>query len=92
MSTIQEIRALEQRIYDILEGYINEQYNEDDILAITRKCGKIFLKADAKEKINNGKTTELYPLRELVRLDDDGNPEANIDKITQIANKWLFLI
>ena len=91
MGNIQDIRALEQRITDIVDDYIKEMYNEDDVLAIGRRCGKITLKADAKEAIKVGKTTELHPLKALVRTGDDGNPEPDCDKITEIANSWLFI-
>ena len=91
MSSIQDIRALELRIVDIVDGYIQQRYNEDDVLAIGRRCGKITLKADAQDIITIGKTTELYPLTDLVRTGDDGNPEADGDKISDIANSWIFL-
>ena len=54
MATIQDTRALEQRITDIVEDYIQDLYNNDDVLAIGRRCGKITLMADAKEKIKIG--------------------------------------
>ena len=41
MSTIQDIRALEQRITDIVEDYINGFYNKDDVLSITFYRGHI---------------------------------------------------
>ena len=91
MASIQDIRTLETRVTDIVDDYIQQQYNEDDVLAIGRRCGKITLKADAKDKIKVGKTTELYPLKDLVRTGDDGNPEADFDKISEIANSWIFL-
>ena len=91
MSSIQDIHALEQRISDIVEDYIKELYDEDDVLAIGLRCGKISLKADAKEAIKVGKTTEIYPLQELVRKGDDGNTEPDNDKISDIANSWLFI-
>ena len=91
MSSIQDIRALELRITDIVDDYIQQRYNGDDVLAIGRRCGKITLKADAREQIKVGKTTEIYPLKDLVRLGDDGNSEADNDKISDIANSWLFL-
>lgn len=91
MSSIQDIRALELRITDIVDDYIQQRYNEDDVLAISHRCGKITVKADAKEKIKIGKTTELYPLRDLVRLSDDGKSEVDNDKIFDIANTWMFL-
>lgn len=91
MATIQDIHALEQRVTDLVEDYILKLYNEDDVLAIGRRCGKITLKVDAKEKIKVGKTTELHSLKDLFRTDDDGKPEADYDKISGIANKWVFL-
>jgi len=91
MSSIQEIRALEEHIMDIVDGYLNGDYNEDDVLAICRRCGKITLKADTKENIKGGKTTELYDLKNLVRTGDDGQPEADFDMISQVANSWLFV-
>ncbi len=91
MATIQDIRALEQRITDIVDDYIEKMYNEDDVLAIGGCGGKITLKADAKDNVKAGKTTEFYPLNDLVRTGDDGKPESDCDKISDIANSWLFL-
>lgn len=91
MSSIQEIHALEQRIYDIVQDFVDGNYNDGDVLAIGRRCGKITLKADAKEAIKVGKTTELYPLNELVRKGDDNELEPDNDKISDIANKWVFI-
>ena len=91
MSSIQDICALELRITDIVDDYIQQRYNEDDVLAIGHRCGKITVKADAKEKIKIGKTSELYPLKDLVRLSDDGKSEVDNDKISDIANSWIFL-
>ncbi len=91
MSSIQDIRAFEERIYDVVQDYVNGNYNEDDVMAIGIRCGKITLKADAKENIKVGKTTELYALKELVRVGDDGKSEPDVDAISDVANKWVFL-
>lgn len=91
MSSIQEIHELEQQIYDIVQDYVNGSYNADDVLAIGMRCGKITLKADAKEAIKVGKTTELYTLKELVRTGDNNELEPDNDKISDIANSWLFI-
>ena len=91
MSSIQDVHALQVRIIDIVDDYIKHGYNEDDVLAIGSRCGKITVNADAKENIKIGKTTELYSLKDLVRPGDDGNPEVDNDKISDIANSWLFL-
>ena len=91
MSSIQEIHALEQHIYDIVQDFVDGNYNDGDVLAIGRRCGKITLKANAKEAIKVGNTTELYPLNELVRTGDDNELEPDNDKISDIANSWLFI-
>ena len=91
MSSIQDIHALEERITNIVEDYVNQLYNEDDVLAISRRCGKISLKTDAKDNIKVGKTTELYPLKDLVRKSENDKYESDCDKISEIANSWLFL-
>lgn len=91
MASIQDIRALELQITDIVDDYVEKMYNEDDVLAISSRCGRITIKADAKENIKVGKSTELYPLKDLVRIGDDGNTESDYDKISDIANSWVFL-
>ena len=91
MSSIQDIHAFEQRIYDIVQDYVDGNYDTDDVLAVGKRCGKISMKADAKEAIMVGKSTELYPLKDLLRPSDDGNQEPDVDKIPDIANSWLFL-
>lgn len=91
MATIQDINNLELRITDIVDDYVQQRYNEDDVLAIGRRCGKITVKADAEDKIKVGKTSEIYPLKTLVRTGDNGKPESDFDKISEIANSWLFL-
>ena len=91
MSSIQDIRAMESQIVDIVNDYIADSYNKNDVLAISRRCGRIKLEADAESNIKMGKTTTLYPLSSLVRPGDDGKPEADIDKVSEIANQWLFL-
>ena len=91
MSNIQEIHKFERRIYDIFQDYVDENYNTDDVLAIGKRCGKITMKVDAMDVVKVGKSIELYPLKDLVRTDDDGKPEPDNDKISEIANKWVFL-
>lgn len=91
MSTIQDIHALEQNIYDIVKDYINGDYNEDDVLAIDRLHGEITLTADTREAIIARKSTEVYPLRELVREGECVSFEPDGDKISEIVNGWLFL-
>ena len=91
MSSIQDIRALEQYITDIVYDYIKQMYNEDDVLAISRRCGMITLKADSPNAIKIGKETELYSLKNMVRTGDDSKQEPDCDTISEIVNSWLFI-
>lgn len=91
MGTIQDIHSMELRITDIVDDYIQQFYNKDDVLAIDRRKGEITVTADSREKIEVGKDTEIYPLKELVFLGERGEPESNYDKISEIANSWIFI-
>ena len=46
MSSIQDIHTLEQRIYDIVQNYVDENCGEDAILAIAKRYGKITVTAE----------------------------------------------
>ena len=91
MSNIQGIHEFAKRIYDIVQGYVDGNYNADDVLAIGKRCGKITMKVDAKKAIKEGKSTEVYPLKDLLRTSDDGKLEPNNDRISEIANSWVYL-
>jgi hypothetical protein len=91
MSTIQDIHALEQSIYDVVQDYIDGDYNEDDVLAIDRRHGEITLTADTREIIKTRKGTEVYLLKELFRAGEHVSLEPDGDKISEVANSWLFL-
>lgn len=91
MSSIQEIHKLEERIYDIVQDYVNENYNEYDVLVISDNYGIIDLEADCLGNLNVPQNADIIPLRELIRTSDDNMPEPDIDKISDIANIWLKL-
>ena len=91
MSSVQDIHILEEQIFNIVEDYVNGDYNKDDVLAVSNLCGHISLQADARENIKVDKTTEIYSLSCLLRLSDDNKSEPDNDKISGIADSWLFL-
>ena len=91
MSSIQDTHALEERIYDYVVEFLGGNYAPDDVLAICTRCGKISLNADTKDRIKIGKTTEVYPFSTLVRFGDNNAQEPDNDKISDIANCWLYL-
>lgn len=91
MSNIQDLRNLELQITDVVDDYIDEYYNDDDVLAIDVCEGKITLTADSRDKIKVSESTEIYKLRDLVRLNENGEQESDSDKISDIANNWIFI-
>ncbi len=91
MSSIQDIHAFNERIYDVVQDYADGNYNTDDILAISKRCGKITICADAKGAIKASKTTKFYPLKDLLRTGDDGIMKPDNDRISDIANSWVFI-
>ena len=91
MSSIQDIHALEERIYDYVEEYLGGNYAPDDVLAISTRCGKVSLKADSRDHIKICETTEVYPFSTLICLGDNNAQEPDNDKISYIANTWLYL-
>lgn len=42
------------------------------------------------DKIKIGKNIQIYPLKYFVHTDDNDNPEADNDKISGVANSWVF--
>ena len=62
MANWQDIKALEERIYEAAEDGLHGA--EDD---------------------------GIYPMPELIRMGEDGKPEPDIDKISDVANSWIFL-
>ena len=92
MSTIQDIHALEEKIYSVVEEYLSEQdcYN-NPVFAICRRCGKISVSINDPEKLKLTKTAETYPISDLIRLSDNNEQEPDCDKINDIANNWLFV-
>ena len=90
MNNIQDIHALEQRIYDIVQDYIDGNMDDDDVLAVCRHCGQVSLDVDSPKAVKVDKTTEIYPLKTFVCSEEDF-PTLDNDKISELANKWIFV-
>lgn len=89
MASIQDIQALEQKIYDAVEEYL--QYPDG--------CDKpilhVYLDEDMtyQAEIDELEGTEddgIYSLDGLIRMGDDGEEPDN-DRVSDIANSWIFL-
>jgi len=73
MASIQDIHALEQRIYVVKDDYILEACLAVDQHVGGQHGGMAVLKADSREAIKEGETTELYPMKDLMRIGKEYN-------------------
>ena len=92
MADWQDIRALEERIYEQVEEFLNNQE------AYATPVPNVYLdhddmtyKAAAEDGLQGTEDEGIYPMSELIRMGDNDKPEPDIDKISDIANSWIFL-
>ena len=92
MASWQDIRALEELIYEQVEEYLrNQDAYTTPVLQVYLDQDDMTYKAAAEDGLQGTADDGIYPMQELIRLDDDGKPEPDIDKISDIANSWVFL-
>lgn len=90
---IQDIEDLENRIYEVVQEYIdNADCYDHPMLKITRHPeGLVIDIVECEEKIDTPDET-TYSMFDLVCVEQDGTPvEPNIDEINEVANEWIFL-
>ena len=92
MANWQDRKALEERIYEAVQEYL------DNADAYTKPVLRVYLyqddmlhKAEVEDNLSGNADDGIYPMTELVRSDDNGEPEPDVDKISDIANSWIFL-
>lgn len=88
---IQDIEKLECDIYEVVEEYIQcRECYEYPQLKINRCDEGLNIDIiDSKEKTDTSDET-TYEMCGLV-LEEDGMLVPDIDRVNEIANKWLFL-
>lgn len=92
MASWQDIRALEELIYEQVEEYLrNQDAYTTPVLQIYLDQDEMIYKAAAEDGLQGTADDGIYPMSDLVRKDDNGNPEPDIDRISDIANSWIFL-
>ncbi len=91
MATIQDIRALELRIYEAVEEYLSAPDAYDHpVLHVYLDKDRMEYRAELDEEISGSEDDGVYPIEELVREGEDG-PEVDNDRASDIANNWIFL-
>ena len=92
MANWQDIKALEERIYEAVEEFLNNQEAYAmPVLNVYLDQNDITYKATAEDGLQGIEDDGIYPMPELVRMGDDGKQEPDIDKISDVANSWIFL-
>lgn len=91
MATIQDIRALEDKIYEAVEEYLDtpDAY-ERPVLHVYLDNDRMVYCAEMDDNLEGGEDDGIYAVEGLVRDGDEG-PEPDIDNISDIANSWIFL-
>ena len=87
MACIQDIRALEERIYDAVQEYLDypDGY-EHPILHVYLDKDEMVHRAEIDDNLQGTEDDGVYELEGLIR---DGQPD--IDRVSDIANSWIFL-
>ena len=91
MATIQDIRALELRIYEAVEEYLNapDAYDKP-ALHVYLDSDEMVHRAEIAENLTVSDDDGVYAIESVVRDGDEGR-EPDIDRISEIANNWIFL-
>lgn len=91
MANWQDIRALEERIYDAVQEYLG---NTDAYLNATLHVyldkDNMLHKAEIDDNLAGTEDDGIYPIATLLRDGNDG-VEPDVDRISDIANSWIFL-
>ncbi len=87
MATIQDIHALEERIYDAVQEYLdNPEGYEHATLHVYLDKNEMEYRAEMEDNLQGTENDGIYPIEDLIR---DGEPDN--DKASDIANSWIFL-
>ena len=92
MASWQDIRELEERIYEVVDEYISdvEAYN-NAVLHVYLDTDKMEHCAEVDDRDKYGVEDEVYPIESLIRFDDNGMQEVDVDVVSEVANSWIFL-
>ena len=91
MADWQDIRALEERIYEQVEEFLNNQEAYAmPVLNVYLDQDDMTYKAAAEDGLLGTEDDGIYPIESLIREGDNGREPDN-DRASDIANSWIFL-
>ena len=92
MARIQDIKQFEELIWEVVDEYLQERDCYDNPkLAIYREDGEHHVLFNDPENLSLPDDSEVYPMEEFIRDNGDGTFEPEGDRISQVANEWVFL-
>ena len=92
MDRIQDLHALEELIYEFVDGYLQEAdcYATAPVLAVWKRCGKLNVAVDVITNLKLTKMTDIFPIADVLRPTEDGTAqEPDNEKISEIASMWF---
>ena len=92
MDRIQDLHALEERIYELVDAYLQEAdcYATAPVLAVWKRCGKLNVAVDVETNLKLTKIADVFPIADVLRPTEDGTAqEPDNDKIAEIASVWF---
>lgn len=91
MANWQDIRELEERIYDAVSEYLdNSAAYKSAVLHVYLDHDRMVYQAEIDDDLSGNENDGVYAIKDVIRSGDDGL-EPDVDRISDIANSWIFL-
>ena len=91
MASWQDIQALEEKIYDAVQEYLdNADAYQNAVLHVYLDEDDMLHKAEIEENLTPSEDDGVYTIKDVLRQGDEGW-EPDVDRISDIANSWVFL-
>lgn len=91
MATIQDLKALELNIYEAVEEYLaSPDAYDHPVLHVYLDKYQMKHRAEIIENMMGSEDDGIYPIVSLVNNGFDCR-EPDIDRVSDIANSWIFL-
>lgn len=78
---------ISRSITDVVEDYINEYYELDNVLVIDKADGKISIEV-VQEDAEVSDTAEVYDFPDLICFNANGEQTPDTEAINEIASAW----
>ena len=90
MERIHDIKQFEELICATVDEYLQEKdCYKQPVLAIWREDGEHQVVIDEPSNLPLSDDMEQYELDDLI-FQTDAAPQPNLDRISEIANEWIF--